>query len=222
MPAEEKMSKIQNQHSKPFRVLLCLDGEPPSKKTTRKLLQETELIVAADGAANWLVSYGIVPDFVVGDLDGIKPAILTKFPRSNVIKITEQYSTDFEKTMSWIVQQGYTDVIIAGISGKRVDHMLSNFQLVWNFIKKINIEIVGDDWSAITMQNEKKQFHVPIGMTISLIPFSACKGITLRGFKYNLANSSMKLGEVGVSNLSVREVVSVEILRGSALMVFQL
>lgn len=219
MPTKEKMkSNIKNNSS--TRAIVCLDGEAPSKKTFQKINQENDFIVAADGAANWLYSYGVTPDIVIGDLDGIKKSVLKKIPGTKLLRIADQYSTDLEKVVSWTIDQKFTDLVIVGIAGKRIDHTLSNFQLIWKFVKKIRMEFVHDDWSAIPIQREKKIFEVEPGMTISLIPASACKGITLRGFKYNLTNASMKLGEVGVSNIAEKNKVSVEVTRGSILALF--
>jgi thiamine pyrophosphokinase len=88
------------------------------------------------------------------------------------------------------------------IAGKRTDHMLSNFSLLWKFHKKLEIEIQDDHWTGHILPNEKQEFDVQKGMTISLIPYSNCSGITLKGFQYPLTQATMKQGEVGISNVA--------------------
>ncbi len=202
------------------RALICLDGEPPSKRTLYRELKEVDCVIAADGGANWLFGYNIAPDVLIGDLDGVKKKTLVRLPSTQVIQIKDQYSTDLEKAFAWAVKQKIKSVTVMAVAGKRVDHILSNFSLLWKFHKKMSIEIVHDDWHAYLLPNQKLSVDVRKGMTISLIPFSNCSGITLRGFQYPLTGASMKLGQVGVSNVASRPNVSIQIKRGHMLGIF--
>ncbi len=55
-----------------YRSILVLNGEIPDASFFTKNLP----IIAVDGAANQLLSMGIQPDLVIGDLDSINPIIL--------------------------------------------------------------------------------------------------------------------------------------------------
>lgn len=198
------------------RAIICLDGEPPSKDTFQKVLRTDDDVIAADGGANWLSAYGIQPRLLIGDLDGVQTDILRQMPESMVLQIQDQYSTDLEKALSWVIANKYTQVVLLGMGGKRIDHILSNFSLIWKFEKKISIEMIHDDWSAYLLQNTKKKFDVRTGQTVSLIPFSNCSGITLRGLQYPLTNKAMKLGNVGISNVAVKNKIEITIQKGRA------
>ncbi len=201
------------------RYLICLDGEPPSKKTFLETLSKDDCVVAADGGANWLVDYGIAPNVLIGDLDGVKKSTLKKLPSTQIIQKKDQYSTDLEKSFAWAIREGAEYIVVMAAAGKRIDHTLSNFSLFWEFSKKTNIQLVHDDWHAYLL-NEHNQFKTKKGMTVSLIPFSACKGITLRGFKYPLKNASMNVGEVGVSNVALGKKVKIDVKKGRMLAIF--
>ncbi len=201
-------------------ALICLDGEPPSKQTLYWELKDVDCVIAADGGANWLCDYNIAPDVLIGDLDGVKKKTLVRLPSTQVIQIKDQYSTDLEKTFTWAVKQKIKTVTVMAVAGKRIDHTLSNFSLLWKFHKKVHIEIVHDDWYAILLPNLKLKMDVKKGMTISLIPYSNCSGITLNGFQYPLSKASMKMGQVGVSNVALSSKVSIEIKRGNMLCIF--
>ena len=54
-------------------VALVLDGDPLAQEELRELA-ELDAIVAADGAAAQLLDQGIVPDWIVGDMDGLGEA----------------------------------------------------------------------------------------------------------------------------------------------------
>lgn len=202
------------------RALICLDGEAPSKKTIDGALQEVDFLIAADGAANWLVDYGIAPDVLIGDLDGVKKSTLKKLPSTQIIQKKDQYSTDLEKAFTWAIQNKFQNVMVLAAAGKRLDHTLSNFALMWSFSKKCLIEVQHDDWKAYLLTNDKEEFIVKKGMTVSLVPYSHCTGITLKGFKYSLTNSKMNVGEVGVSNVASRSKVSIHVRSGKMLAMF--
>lgn len=201
-------------------ALICLDGEPPQAKTLYRELRSADCVIAADGGANWLFDYNIAPDVLIGDLDGVKKKTLVRLPSTQVIQIKDQYSTDLEKAFAWAVKQKIKSVTVMAVAGKRIDHILSNFSLLWKFHKKMHIEIVHDNWQAILLPNLKLEIDVKKGMTISLIPFSNCSGITLSGFQYPLSKASMKTGQVGVSNVASKATVTIEIKRGNMLGIF--
>jgi thiamine pyrophosphokinase len=202
------------------RAVICLDGEPPSKKTFQKTVQDRDFVIAADGGANWLYEYGIKPDLLIGDLDGVQEEIRNKLPEDRIIQKVDQYSTDFEKAFTWVTQKKIENVVVFAMAGKRIDHLLSNFSLVWKFHKKANIEIVHDGWNAHLLPNQKQKYKVRKGMTISLIPFSDCAGITLAGFEYPLQNAVMNQGNVGVSNVATESQVMIEVKKGRMIAIF--
>ena len=202
------------------KALICLDGQPPSKATLNNILGDVTCVIAADGGANWLFKYQIAPNVLIGDLDGIRPDLLKKLPSTSIVQKDDQYSTDLEKSFNWAIRHKFKRVVVTAIAGKRTDHMLSNFSLLWKFHKKLEIEIIDDDWMGYLLPNEKQEFEVKKGMTISLIPYSNCSEITLKGFQYPLTRASMKLGEVGVSNVSVSNHVSIEVKKGRMLALF--
>lgn len=203
-----------------LRAIICLDGEPPSQATFRKNLSNHDCIVAADGGANWLDDYVVKPDVLIGDLDGVRKKVRAKLAASSVVHKEDQYSTDLEKAFAWAMQKKIKNIVVMAAAGKRIDHTLSNFSLLWKYHKKNNVQIIHDGWKAFLLPNKKVSFDTHGGMTVSLIPYSDCSGITLQGFEYPLKNATMKLGEVGVSNVALGKKVRIEIKRGRMLAVF--
>lgn len=203
-----------------LRAIICLDGEPPSRGTFRKSLSNHDCIIAADGGANWLDDYGVKPDILIGDLDGVRKKVRAKLSADEVVLKEDQYSTDLEKAFAWAIEKKIKNIIVMAAAGKRIDHTLSNFALLWSFHQKINVQITHDDWTAFLLPNQKASFDTHKGMTVSLIPYSNCSGITLQGFEYLLKNATMNLGEVGVSNVALGKKVRIEIKKGHMLAVF--
>jgi uncharacterized Rossmann fold enzyme len=59
------------------KVLLVLNNsQSVSNKDLHRYWQATAFHIAADGAANWLVDQGLVPDVLCGDFDSVLPQTL--------------------------------------------------------------------------------------------------------------------------------------------------
>ncbi|MCB0271559.1 MAG: thiamine diphosphokinase [Bdellovibrionales bacterium] len=198
------------------KAMICLNGEPPSKNMIEKHMENVDTIIAADGGVNWLMDYSIYPDLVIGDLDSAKQEHLRKVP---YIHIKDQNSTDLEKALHHVIDFGVTHVDLLGIEAGRVDHFLSNFFLLLPFTEKLKLRVFGDGWIGVFLEN-KSVFKIRENVTVSLIPFSPCTGVSLEGFEFPLKNQDLKLGQVGVSNVSKKNNVSIEVKEGKLLGIF--
>jgi thiamine pyrophosphokinase len=56
---------------------------------------------------------------------------------------------------------------------------------------------------------------------VSVVPNGRVSGLTLRGFRYNLRNATMNIGEIGVSNVVRQRHASVSVGSGSLLVIVQ-
>lgn len=199
-------------------ALVICNGEPPSRKLARALARRCGMIVAADGGANVARAYGIRPDIIIGDLDSIQPATRKVFASSTLIHLTRQDNTDLEKALDMLVAKGVREAIIIGATGRRLDFTLGNLSVLWVYANKVNLRCEGDGWRAIPL-GRSGHCRARIGTTVSLIPFGNCSGITLRGLKYPLTNATMKMGEIGVSNVALKQTFTVRVRRGKMLLV---
>jgi len=222
-------------------ALLICNGEPPSARLARKLASAADLVIAADGGANTARLLGIRPHVIIGDLDsmtlatkrffagskGLTPllgdGVSTRLPRPEgrgyvqVIQVKRQDNTDLEKALDYLRANHINDVTIIGATGGRVDFTLSNLSVLWNYVPSMTLTIVGDGWKAMPVESGKKIKAKP-GTTVSLIPFGRCSGITLQGLFYPLSNATMKVGEIGVSNVVETSPFSITVRRGNMLM----
>jgi len=202
----------------PLSAFLLCNGEPPSRNLARRLARRADFVVAADGGANAALRLGIRPRVIIGDLDSLSGEARRGFPKALVLRIRRQDTTDLEKALDFIVAQGIHRVTIAGIAGRRIDFTLGNLSVLWKY--HLELEIVGDGWRAYPVRKEIR-LRARRGTTVSIVPFGTCRGIRLRGLKYPLENATMKIGDIGVSNVSVRPLFSVEV-RAGRLLVFVL
>jgi thiamine pyrophosphokinase len=107
-----------------FKSILCLDGELPAKQFFQ---QFNVPIIAADGAANKLVKMHINPDLVVGDLDGIDPALITQL---KTLHRPDPNSCDYQKALVYLRETDLLPTIVCGINGGALDHILNNINIL--------------------------------------------------------------------------------------------
>ena len=95
-----------------MQAAIFLNGSEPSSILIKKLLEERCHIIAADGGANYLHHKQIVPDVIIGDMDSVSRKTASHFRNSGVriMKISEQETTDFEKSLRYCKSEGFETV----------------------------------------------------------------------------------------------------------------
>lgn len=207
-----------SRHRSSLSALLLCNGEPPSGNLLRRLVREADVFVCADGGANAARALGVIPDVIVGDLDSVKPSTLKAFNKSLVLRVARQDNTDMEKALDFCVEQGFRRVMVTGITGGRMDMTLGNFITLWKYVGRIEVALAGAGWLGFPVAGNSR-FYAPLGSTVSILPFGAVRGVTLRGLRYPLHDAAIKAGDVAVSNTVVRPRFSVRVGIGRALVV---
>ncbi|MDR0640489.1 MAG: thiamine diphosphokinase [Holosporales bacterium] len=193
---------------KRYRAILCLDGYLPDPEFILRL----ELpVIAADGAANQLISQGVAPDVVIGDLDSVDYELLA---RLNCVRIDDQDSSDFQKAITYMRPRELLPCIILGMTGGYADHILNNISIFNDCDESIFLtpSMLGQKLT----QNDN--FSFPLNTKLSVFGFP--KGIiTTKGLRWNLTKSQLEFcGINSCFNRTVSETFSVTIHSGSVLL----
>lgn len=193
-----------NQIFEQIRTILCLDGELPESSYFPK----GKKIVAADGAANKLMKLGIIPDFIIGDLDSLK---IEDFSYSQIIQNEEQESTDFKKCLNYIVENNLGPIIIYGVTGGFLDRILDNIDLVLQtesiFYSPGLIGITINNQINLSLKDNTK---------ISIFGFEAI--ISTKGLKWELINEKLNFpGKNSACNRVTSSQVEIKLKKGKAL-----
>lgn len=183
-----------------------------------RLVRKAGAVVAADGGANVARRHAITPDVIIGDLDSITEATRKYFRSSAVLRVHRQDNTDLEKALDFIVGQGFKHATIVGATGKRLDFTLGNLSVIWRYTSRLQLECVGDGWTAVPVVGHLTMEAEP-GTAVSVIPFGSCSGVTLRGLRYPLTNADMRVGQIGVSNVVRSCPFRISVRRGKLLLI---
>ncbi len=163
-------------------------------------------IICADGGAGRARALGLIPDWIVGDMDSISEADrrymemagvrLKKFPR-------EKNHTDTQLALELAASEGGKKVVVWGGTGSRLDHTLSNvFSAAALLERGINVLF---DSPGVTVYLVNDQLVLPgsVGDTVSLIALGdRVSGVNLQGFRYPLRDAVLESRwQWAVSNL---------------------
>ena len=178
-------------------------------------------IFCADGGANICYELGLTPKEIYGDLDSIKNEVKEFYQEKNIkfIKFqVEKDYTDSELILNEIQNKYNVIYCIAGLGGS-IDHELTNINLL---DKYSNLIFISQKEKIFKIESNYK-FNNMINTKISFIIFSdKLKGLTLKGFKYNIENLDIKKGEARcISNVIVENEANLLIKSGSLLCVIK-
>ena len=145
-----------------FKTIILANGNFPIHEIPLGFLHNAERIVCCDGAADSLLNYGLKPDFIIGDLDGISEEIKNQFAEI-IIYNAEQETNDLTKAVQFCIENNFNEITILGATGKREDHTLGNLSLLADYAEKANVQMLTDDGVFIplletsTMESYPKQ-----------------------------------------------------------------
>lgn len=178
------------------------------------------LIISVDSGADSLYLAGITPDILLGDFDSINKETYDYFSEKDIeiIKFPKEKDlTDTHIAMDYAVNNGFKEFILLGVTGKRLDHTLSNFYILERYVKDVHCKIIDANNTIELLYGKNKQSYQKEDYKyISLIPISdKVIGVTTEGLKYKLINATLlRSDSFGVSNEIINNVGSISIEEG--------
>ena len=209
-----------------MQAVVALAGEIHDSPLVRSALNAAALIVAADSGANRLRQLGVLPHFVIGDLDSLQGDDLFHL-KSVGVEIEPhpdpEQRTDGEVAIEYAIKRGATSIIIVGLfGGPRYDHAVANLYLLTHpGLRQVPTWTV-DGWTALTILNgdgiSQAHFHGEIGDYVTITAVSeTVEGITTVGLKWPLSNATFTRGlNQGTSNELINDRAMIQITSGTA------
>lgn len=161
--------KVQRNHMV-YDALIAANGDIPSLPLWQML--NYKKLIATDGAAGQLLTLGLTPDIIIGDMDSL--TMSHRFHSSQIITSFDQETTDFEKALQFATTQGYQRVLVLGALGKLADHGLHNLCLVARYARKLALMLfyqTAEHYQWIFALKKVTTIHTQIGDIFSFIPF---------------------------------------------------
>lgn len=162
-------------------------------------------LIGVDNGALILANNKIEMDLALGDFDTAKEENLNLIMKySKKIKKLNPIKDDTDTFDALDIVYGKYDeiLVLGGIQGKRVEHLISN---IYALKKYKGLKLI-DDYSLIEIIDKDKEFKKDEYKYISF--FSLTDSIvSLKGFKYNLDNYNLKVFDpICISNEIVDDI----------------
>ncbi len=204
------------------KAIIFLHGDLADVSRMSEYVDKEDFIICADGGVEYALKAGYVPDIVIGDLDSISKESESKLKGQKVEFIEhskDKDESDGELVISYAVDQGYMKIIIFGLLGRRIDHVITNLFLPLTFQgKNVDIRYIEGN-QEISIIRDEIEIKGKMGDQLSLIPIKGdVEGVTTKGLKFSLKNEALKFGfSRGISNAFIDQSVKVKVQKGCLL-----
>lgn len=180
-------------------VLVIVGGGTVDAVLLRQLRDDGAPVIAADGGAAACAHAGVMPRAIIGDMDSVTSAV-DWADKTQMIKISEQETTDFEKCL-YATSAPIT--LALGMTGKRFDHTLAALNAVARYGADRRIILVDEEDVALAVSGPFS-FQVKAGDRVSVHPLHEIGFARSTGLKYPLDGLTLAPAHrIGTSNESV-------------------
>lgn len=140
--------------------------------------------IFCDSGLMHMAPLGISPDLIIGDFDSHERPQL---PSETIVLPVEKDDTDTVYAVKEAIKRGFTDFLLLGVAGGRLDHTLVNVSILLMLNENGFHGILADDYSLMEIVG-KEPVHVDCSCRwFSLLNISGlAEGITIKGAKYCL------------------------------------
>lgn len=183
-------------------------------------LSPDDLVIAADGGFDYLETLGLRADHVLGDFDSVLsydlPSDSIRYPR-------EKDDTDMMLAVKLGLEKGYTEFILYGGLGGRLDHTLANIQVLTYLSRHGAMgTLYAQDYAVRVVSDGTISFGKEIpentpGVLCSVFSLSdTSEAVTIHGFRYEVDNITLTNSfPLGVSNEFTGKKSYVHVERGT-------
>lgn len=190
-------------------------------------LNPDDLVIAADGGFDYLEEIGLRADIVLGDFDSVisydLPADAIRYPR-------DKDDTDMMLAAKLGLEKGYTEFVIFGGLGGRLDHTLGNIQLLLFLSKNGASGILYSDEYAIRavsggsiVLGKDSSFNIAGNLCSVFALDRHCHNVTISGLKYEVSGADWyNSNPIGVSNEFTGKRAIVSCTKGSIAVLWHL
>ena len=139
-----------------------------------------DTVACADSGLEAAHAVGVNVDYIMGDFDSVSQETLA------------------EMVLEWILSEGASEITILGATGGRLDHFLSNLNILMKPLKQGIPAYIVDSHNRLYLIDGETTLHREqvFGQYISLQPLSEkVYPVTLTGFQYGLKDYTLTYGD---------------------------
>lgn len=206
------------------RAVVFINGNLSDTSQAKKIITNEDCLIGVDGGVKYIIKIGLIPKIIIGDFDSTPLSLQKKLKDFKIERIqfpTKKDKTDFELAIDLCLERKFQEIIIFGVLGDRIDHLIANIFLLTKIQtknKSIKIKII-EGKKEIYILNKEIIIKGKIGDEISIVPVSRnLEGIVTDGLEYQLTNEELIFGSTrGVSNVMSKKKAKITMSKGIAL-----
>jgi thiamine pyrophosphokinase len=206
------------------RALIFYNGNLTDLSYAKRYITETDYIICADGGTEHALKLGLTPHTIIGDLDSLSKDTRKQLVKKQIDWVTfpkEKDETDSELALTYAMKKGYTNLLIFGLFGTRLDHMLTNiFALSYLEEKGITVTFV-EGKQEIRVTRNTITVNGNRGDLVSLVPLqSDIENVRTTNLAYKLMRENLHFGfSRGISNVMIAKKAEISITSGLLLVI---
>ena len=204
------------------KACILANGEYRHEERLLPLVREADLVIAADGGANWLAAQGLIPDILVGDMDSIADEVRATIGAQGARLVTAprgKDETDLELALLEAVAMDVQQITVLGALGGRIDHALANVHLLALTALRGRDVRLYDGTSYLWLAQEQTRVQGEPADLVSLIPLGGdVRGVRTQGLAYPLRGETLFVGPArGTSNVMTGDEATIALEAGTLL-----
>lgn len=200
-------------------ILIIGNARDEKLSKWNSLIENSDIIIACDGAIKRCIEQQINVDYLIGDMDSITQEILQQAKSSNVkiVEMLEQNNNDLTKAILFSQRLEPESVNIIGVDGGNSEHQFCNYMSLIECNSNAKIHL--DDCTVCAVrQSEIEYFSIEIGTLFSVFSIGTSLGVNLTGAKWELENSKLTPSSTGLHNIATSERIGLYCESGSLLL----
>ena len=154
----------------------------------RAALRERDYIICCDRGLIHAEALGILPDLIIGDFDSHENPHL---PAETIVLPAEKDDTDTAYAVKEALRRGFTDFLLAGVIGQRMDHTMANLALLALIRRSGANAVILDDYSEISLIDGEADIADSYPYFSLLAYGGTAEGVTITGAKYPLTDGTI-------------------------------
>ncbi len=195
----------------------------------KRLPEDGDFVIAADGGFDYLREIGIRPNLIIGDFDSsesLKSDSCWKQYENQenmIILPSEKDDTDMWAALQEGMKRGFNEFLIYGGTGGRLDHTLANIQLLaWLSQHGKRGTLIGKQEIITSITDTEMAFEVGTGRVSMFAHTEKATGVYITGMKYPLTDATVtNTYPIGISNERMGKESKISVKQGTLILLIE-
>lgn len=168
----------------------------------KSYLNEDDFCIFCDGGLKHQEALGIKPDLIIGDFDSYSKENALSQGIETIVLPCEKDDTDTVFAVKEGLGRGFSDFLLLGVIGQRLDHTLGNVSILLMLDGAGKCGTIVDDYSEMSIVGERPTYIEGSFSYFSVLNISGtAQGIRIEDAKYPLENAEIACDyQYGISN----------------------